>query len=84
MPGDAAVENGPPPDEKFTSLMAAVRKQGDGERPIPMGRRHIRIEITPPYMDIIQYYLDSQYHQIKPSILDPKVHYFLMQGAFLH
>lgn len=64
MPGD--VENGPLlDDEKFSSLIMAVQEQGDGDRLIPMERRHIKIEITSPYMAIIQYYFDSHFHQVR-------------------
>ena len=65
MPGDAVVENGPQPDEKFVSLIKAVQEKGDGERLIPIGRRHINIEITAPYNAIIQYYMETQYPQVR-------------------
>ncbi|KFY03763.1 hypothetical protein O988_01242 [Pseudogymnoascus sp. VKM F-3808] len=85
MPGDADVENGPLlEDENFTRLIMAVQEQGDGDKLIPIERRHRVIEETRPYRDIIQYYFDSQYHQIKSSILDPKVHSYVMHGVFLH
>ena len=65
MSGDAVLENGPQPDEKFIDLIKAVQEKGDGERLIPIGRRHTTIEITAPYNAIIQYYIETQYPQVR-------------------